>query len=319
MRIVFMGTPDFAVPALQALYDKGYELAAVYTQPDRPAGRGKKMKASPVKVLAESLNIPVYQPPKIKAPEVVKELEQLKPDCIVVVAYGQILPSEVLGIPAYGCVNVHASLLPFYRGAAPIHWAILNGEQKTGVTTMQMDQGLDTGDILLQKELALEDEITTGEVHDELAKLGAQTLTATLNKMGEGSLKPVPQLGKASYAPLLKREHESLDWNKSNEELHNKIRGLNPWPGAFTHFRGEQIKIWKSRVLRQEESRKYRLKADEDNTPGLIVDISESGIICCTGKGFIELKEVQPSGKKRMNAFAFFNGRHCQIGEQFGR
>jgi methionyl-tRNA formyltransferase len=238
MKLVFMGTPDFAVPSLQALQEAGHQIAGVFTQPDRPAGRGKKMMPSPVKVLAEKLNLPVFQPLKIKTPEAIDSIRKLEPECIVVVAYGQILSPEILNLPPYGCINVHASLLPSYRGAAPIHWAVLNGEQKTGVTTMLMDEGLDTGDMLLAAEYPISSTATTGEVHDALARLGAEVLLKTLRGLQDGTLKPVPQPQEFTYAPPLKREHERIDWSHSALAIHNQIRGLNPWPGAYTTFRG---------------------------------------------------------------------------------
>lgn len=317
MRLIFMGTPDFAVPSLKALYETGHEILGVYTQPDRPAGRGKKMKASPVKEFAESLNLPVFQPEKIKAPESVRQLAEFKPECIVVVAFGQILSREILDIPFYGCINVHASLLPSYRGAAPIHWAVINGETKTGVTTMLMDEGLDTGDILLKEEYNISPDATAGEVHDDLAKLGAKVLLSTLKGLKEGSLKPVPQPEEFSYAPPLKREHERLVWQDSAEALHNRIRGLNPWPGAFTYFRGKLVKVWRSRIPDKTETEKY-LEESEHALAGQILGCSEKGIVCQAGKGIIELTELQPANRKQMKALDFFNGSRCRPGEVFG-
>lgn len=313
MKIIFMGTPEFAVPTLQSLADEGHVVAGVLTQPDRPAGRGNKIKASPVKVLAESLGLPVFQPQKIKTPEMVRIIRELEPECIVVVAYGQILSQEILDIPEYGCVNVHASLLPAYRGAAPIHWAVINGETKTGITTMLMDAGLDTGDMLLQQEYAIGTEATTGEVHDALAVIGARTLIDTLDRLQKRTLKPVPQPDGFTYAPLLKREHEQIDWSWPAQTIHNRIRGLNPWPGAFTFFRDEQIKLWKSKAV----TSALPDNRQETAAPGEIAGQSDNGIIVRTGDGYLEIMELQPAGKNRMAAAAFYNGRRIKTGERF--
>lgn len=311
LRLVFMGTPAFALPSLQALYDAGHELVGVFTQPDRPAGRGKKITASPVKLLAEQLKLPIFQPDRLKAPANVKIIKELAPECIIVVAYGQILSKEILDIPRYGCVNVHASLLPAYRGAAPIHWAVINGETKTGVTTMLMDEGLDTGDMLLTAEYAISSTATTGEVHDALAELGAQTLLKTLNGLEQGTIKPKKQPQESTYAPLLKREDERLDWSWSAWTIHNRIRGLNPWPGAFTTFRGEQVKIWRSKMIEDESV----LNSSTGVRPGQILASSPNGLLVMTGDGKLEITELQPAGKKRMSASDFFNGRRVKIGD----
>lgn len=308
-----MGTPDFAVPALQALYQEGHDIAGVITQPDRPAGRGRKVTASPVKVLAENLKLPVFQPLKVKEPDAIDLLRKLEPECIIVVAYGQILSKEILELPRYGCVNVHASLLPAYRGAAPIHWAVLNGELKTGVTTMLMNEGLDTGDMLLTAEYPISPEVTTGQVHDALADIGADILLKTIKGLKMGTVSPKPQPSDFTYAPLLKREHEKIDWNWSAHKIHNRIRGLNPWPGAFAFFRNEQIKIWHSR--RSAES--LSGESFPEKKPGEIVSLSEEGFMVQTGDGILEITELQPAGKKKMNAFDFFNGRRIKSGEFF--
>lgn len=309
-----MGTPEFAVPCLQSLQDEGYHIVGVFTQPDRPAGRGKKLKVSPIKAKAESLKLPVYQPEKIKTPESIEVLKSLQPECIVVVAYGQILPKEILGIPPLGCVNVHASLLPQYRGAAPIHWAVINGEVKTGVTTMLMDEGLDTGDMLLKGEYQIEEESTTGEVHDALSHLGSDLLISTLRSLEKRDIKPVPQPKKFSYAPLLKREHEQLDWSWEAIKIHNRIRGLNPWPGAFTFFRNEQVKIWKSKSIQTEVNESDKIQGE---VAGQIISLTETGLAVLTGKGMIEILELQPAGKNRMSGRDFFNGRRGELGEGF--
>ena len=322
-----MGTPDFAVPALRALVEGGHEVVGVFTQPDRPAGRGKKLKPSPVKVAAEELGLAVFQPERIKALEVIRQLQDLAPDSIIVVAYGQILSREILRLPAQGCINVHASLLPSYRGAAPIHWAVMRGETRTGVTTMLMDEGLDTGDMLLKREVSISNEATTGELHDELAALGGELLLDTLNELEMGRLISIPQTGESNYAPLLKREHERIDWSCGAHELHDQIRGLNPWPGAFTTFRGENLKIWRSILcLHTEKFPETECRKFEPRTsnleyrvePGQIFQVLEDSLVVQTGEGVLRILEVQPAGKRAMPARDFFNGRHGQVGEILG-
>jgi methionyl-tRNA formyltransferase len=323
MRIVFMGTPDFAVPSLKCIFNEGHEILAVFTQPDRPAGRGKQPKQSPVKVVAQELGLNICQPEKINTPEVIGLLKSLQPELIVVVAYGKKLPVEILNIPEKGCLNVHASLLPAYRGAAPIHWSLINGETQTGVTTMLMDEGLDTGDILLKKVYPVSGEATTGEVHDALAGIGGKLLIQTIDAWGRGDLKAVAQTGESSYAPLLKREHEWLDWSRSALELHNQIRGLNPWPGAVTKYKGENLKVWQSSLVSpamagDKLSTEDLLKESPVREYGKVRKIVEDGIIIETGKGDILLRQVQPAGKRIMPARDFFLGRHGQNGEILG-
>lgn len=311
MRVIFMGTPDFSVPTLRALVNSGHDVAGVFTQPDRRAGRGKTIKPGPVKRVAEEYSLPVFQPERIKTQEGIDQLKKLKPECIVVVAYGQILSREILELPGKGCINVHASLLPAYRGAAPIHWAVMRGESRTGVTTMMMDEGLDTGDILLKREIPIAVDATTGDIHDKLADLGAELLIETLQEIENGNLKSTPQTGESNYAPLLKREHERLDWTRRAKELHDQIRGLNPWPGAFSAFRGERLKLWRS-TLEQNDS-----VVTDSSQPGQIMEVSGDSLLVGTGKGVLRVSEVQPSGKRPMSARDFFNGRHGQVGEKF--
>jgi len=314
MRLVFMGTPDFAVPVLDALYASGHKIDGVFTQPDKPAGRGNKLKASPVKVLAEKYGLAVFQPARIKTAEAVRQIKDLQPECIVVVAFGQLLSKEILEIPPYGCINVHASLLPAYRGAAPIHWAVMNGEIKTGVTTMLMDEGLDTGAMLMMKEYPISPEATTGELHDALARIGAKALLNTLIGLENGAVYPVPQPEGSSYAPLLTREHERLEWSWTAAKIHNRIRGLNPWPGAFAFFREEQVKIWLS-----EQPGKLDLSGNalQNSLPGSILSLTEGGLLVKTGEGILKITELQPAGKKRMRAQDFYNGYRLKEDDRF--
>lgn len=321
MRIVFMGTPEFAKPSLQALQGAGHTVAGVFTQPDKPAGRGGKITASPVKMLAESFGLPIFQPAGIKTKESADILKALRPECIVVVAFGQILPPDVLKIPGYGCINVHASLLPAYRGAAPVHWALINGEEKTGVTTMLMDAGLDTGDILLKKAYHIPPEATTGKVYAALADIGADLLLRTIAGLETGTIVPTRQSGKVTYAPPLRREDEQLDWKWDMFTLHNRIRGLNPQPGAFTNFRSEPVKIWQSAICRSSEDGRFSeqpLSRDSlPASPGQILALGENGLIIQTGNGKLEIIELQPAGRKRMSARDFFHGRRVRESEFF--
>ena len=324
MRLVFMGTPDFAVDSLQALVEAGYEVLGVFTQPDRPAGRGGKISPPPVKTAAEALGLSVCQPEKIGTQEVFTQISSLNPEVIVVVAYGKILTREILGIPKRGCINVHASLLPMYRGAAPIHWAVMNGETRSGISTMLMDEGLDTGDILLKKEVEITSQTTTGELHDQLAALGGELLVETLRQMEDGKLSPVPQRGETVYAPMLKREHERIDWSRRAVELDCQIRGLHPWPGAFTEFKGEPLKI-RSAALGQLPGTPGEVLQDEKENdshpksfvPGQILRILKDGLEVQTGDGILIVKQVQPAGKRAMPAKDFYLGRRGSADEGF--
>lgn len=303
-----MGTPDFAVPTLEALIKNNHEVLAVITQPDRPKGRGKILEASPVKKTALKHNIEVIQPQKAKDPQVISELKKYQPDCIVVVAFGQILPKEILELPTYGCINVHASLLPKYRGAAPIHWAVINGEKTTGITTMQMDVGLDTGDMLLKAEFPITENMTTGELHDQLSEAGAQLLIETLAMLEDGNIQRTPQNHEEStYAPMLKREHEKINWHDSAPGVHNKIRGLNPWPGAYTTFNQQIIKLRGSLVA---HGKKGKTK------PGEILEIvKKHGVLVATGDGAVFLTHFQPQGKQVMDSDSFINGYRLKPGD----
>jgi methionyl-tRNA formyltransferase len=298
IRTVFMGTPEFALATLEGLFDFGLNLVGVYTQPDRPAGRGNKLTPPPVKVLAKSRGVPVFQPARLRAPEVVEGLRQLAPDLIVVVAYGQILPKSVLEIPKFGCINVHASLLPAYRGAAPINQAIVDGRTETGITTMLMDVGLDTGDMLVKKTTAIGPFETAGELHDRLALFGREAMEETLRQLCAGTLHPEKQDDTlSSYAPMLKKEDGRIDWRRSAAELHNQVRGLDPWPGAYTCLDGEVLKIART--------------APEagGGEPGVIVSADPDGVrVACAG-GVLKIGELQLPGKKRLPAAEFLRGR----------
>lgn len=310
MRIVFMGTPEFAVPCLEMLIREEYEIAAVVTQPDRPKGRGQKMMASPVKEFAVLHELPVLQPEKIKTPGFVAELAALTPDVIVVVAFGQILSKQILDIPAKGCINVHASLLPRYRGAAPIHWAVINGEAVTGVTTMFMDAGLDTGDMLLKAELPIGAEQMTGEIHDKLKILGAAVLKDTLALIDRNGIVRTPQnSAEATYAPLLDKAIEKVDWTRSATEIHNLIRGLSPWPGAYCCYQNKVLKLWRSRVYDAGVA---------TSRPGRVIRTTAEGLLVETGRGAIEILEVQPASKRRMPARDCACGYCIGSGEIFG-
>lgn len=306
MRIVFMGTPEFAIPSLQNLIESDEEIIAVITQPDRPKGRSRKITPPPVKKLALQHNLFLLQPEDVNSHQTIAILRQLKPDLITVVAYGQILSSEILEIPLYGCINVHASLLPSYRGAAPIQWAIIKGEKTTGVTTMLMDEGMDTGDILLQKSISIEESDTAATLHDKLAVLGGNLLIETITRLKKGKLIPTPQDdSKASYAPMLTKEDGKIEWTRTSEEIHNLIRGTYPWPGAYTFFNGKRVKILGSEV--------YDTKKRGD-TPGRVWGIVKDGFIVECGKGRLLITQIQPSGKKPLWASDFVNGYNVTEG-----
>ncbi|MDK2806948.1 MAG: methionyl-tRNA formyltransferase, partial [Thermoanaerobacterium sp.] len=299
LNIVFMGTPEFAVPSLEKLIEFGHNVMLVITQPDKPRGRGKKISYSPVKECAIKNNIDVFQPPKLKNnKEVFDKLRKLNPDLIVVAAYGKILPEEILQIPRYGCINVHASLLPKYRGAAPINWAVINGEKETGITIMYMEKGLDTGDILLQKSIPILEEDNSETVHDKLAVLGGNALIEAINKMVDGALKPVKQDdSKATYAPILEKSIGLIDWQKSAVEIKNLVRGLRPWPVAYTYYKGNMLKIWAAEVYSYEGKEK----------PGTIITTGSALIVKC-GKDALKILEIQSEGKRRMTVEEFLRG-----------
>lgn len=306
-RVVFMGTPEFAVPCLAALAER-CEVVGVVTQPDKPRGRGQKMMPSPVKAWAQDHGLPVYQPERIKTDAFTAELENMKPDLMVVVAFGQILSQRILDIPVYGCINVHASLLPRYRGAAPMQWCIINGEKKTGITTMFMDAGLDTGDMLLRSEMDIGPDMTLEELHDALRDQGAQLLVDTLEKLSDGTLVRIPQQGDSNYAPMLTKQTGHIDWSQKAEAIHNLVRGLNSWPGAYTVLDGKTYKIWRTKTTG---------KAAEAD-PGTIVRADrKSGLLVAAGDELLEITELQAPGRKKMRAADYLNGHGAELPARF--
>ncbi|WP_102271509.1 methionyl-tRNA formyltransferase [Cytobacillus massiliigabonensis] len=311
-KIVFMGTPDFSVPVLQQIINDGYDVIGVVTQPDRPVGRKRVLTPPPVKVEAEKHGIPVFQPEKIRQPEELEKILALEPDLIVTAAFGQILPKGLLEAPKYGCINVHASLLPELRGGAPIHYSIIQGKDKTGITIMYMAEKLDAGDILTQVEVPIAETDTIGSLHDKLSAAGSQLLSETMPKLLKGELTSVPQNDEeATFAPNIKRDQEKIDWSKTGEDIYNHIRGLNPWPVAYTFFNGAVIKIWWAEKTNNEGNK----------APGTIIGLEEQSIIVSTGNGTaIKILELQPSGKKKMSAEQFLRGAgsHIQVGDCFG-
>ena len=299
MKVIFMGTPDFSVGTLEALVEAGHEVVLVVTQPDKPKGRGKEMQFTPVKTSACKYNIPVYQPRRVREPECIEELRKYQADIMVVVAFGQILPKEILEMTPYGCVNVHASLLPKYRGAAPIQWSIIDGEEITGVTTMQMDEGLDTGDILLKTEIPMEPKETGGSLHDKLADAGAKLCVETLKALEEKTVVPIPQ-GETTtaYAKMLDKQLGKIDWSKDAKAIERLIRGLSPWPSAYTNWNEKIMKIWDATVE----------AGTTEMAPGTIVKVEKDAFYVQTGEDFLKICELQIPGKKRMDAGAFMRG-----------
>ncbi len=299
MRVMFMGTPDFAVGTLTALIEAGHEVVLAVTQPDRPKGRGKAMQAPPVKEAALAHGIPVFQPPRVREPECVDYLREFAPEIIVVVAFGQILPKEILEMPRYGCVNVHASLLPKYRGAAPIQWAVINGDAVSGVTTMRMDEGLDTGDMILKEEVVLDPKETGGSLFDRLSRVGAALCVKTLAELEAGRAVFTPQNhDEATKVGLIKKSLGLMDWSKPAKELECLIRGLNPWPSAFTRLGNKTLKIWDAEVSEENSA----------SPAGTVVAVTKEDFRVQTGDGILVIREVQLEGKKRMAADAFLRG-----------
>lgn len=304
MKVIFMGTPDFAVPTLEALIEK-HEVLAVVTQPDKPKGRGKKMVFPVVKEKALEHNITVYQPQKVKTPEFVEILKSYQPDIMVVVAFGQILSEEILNIPKYGCINVHGSILPQYRGAAPIQWSIINGEEFGGVTTMYMAKGLDSGDMILKAKEKIKPDDTYGSLYDRLSVIGADLLIKTLDLIENGEVKRIPQNDdEATFAPMIKPELEHINWNGKNTDIVNLIKGLNPQPVAYTMLNDEKLKIWFAETI----------DGDYNGEPGTIVDVRKRDFVVMTAKGAVAVKEVQAQGGKRMSADAYMRGHAIEKG-----
>lgn len=310
MKVVFMGSPEFAVDSLAILANAPqHEVVAVITQPDRPKGRGQKMLMTAVKEYALSANLPILQPQKVRSQEFIDELRKLEPELIVVAAFGQFLPQEILDMPKYGCINVHASILPKYRGAAPIHYAVMNGEKESGVTIMHMDIGMDTGAMLDKVIVPITPNMTMGELHDELKIAGANLLLEVIERLGQGSIKAIAQNeAEATYASLLKRDIERIDWSKTAIEIHNKIRGLNPWPGTFSILPdGKTLKFWQTLCLEKTSQAQ----------PGTVIAVYKNSFEVSTGQGVVEVLEVQPESKKKMLAGVFINGRSIKQGDVF--
>jgi methionyl-tRNA formyltransferase len=309
MRAVFLGTPAFAVPTLEAMVNAGHEILAVVTQPDRPSGRGRVLTAPPVKEAALRLGLAVHQPERVRRPEAVALLGALAPEVMVVVGYGQIIPQSIIDIPAHGILNVHASLLPRYRGAAPIQWAIARGETTTGVTIMRIDAGLDTGDILLASEMAIGPEETAVELSARLARRGADLLIEALSGLEAGTLTARPQdHAQATLAPILRKEDGSIDWQRAAGEIHDRVRGFQPWPGGHTRFRGQTLNIWRSRPA----------VGGVSDAPGTLRVEGRRLLVACGGGSVLEILELQPEGKKRILAEAFLNGYRVLHNEILG-
>lgn len=316
MRVLFMGTPDFAVPTLQALIESEHEVIGVVTQPDKPKGRGGKLQCSPVKEMAVGAGLPVYQPAKVRDEAFLFELRTLYPDVIVVVAFGQILPKEILEIPEYGCLNVHASLLPKLRGAAPIQWSVIQGDEESGVTIMQMNEGLDTGDILLMEKYRLDEKETGGSLFEKLSVLGGPMILKVLKDAEEGNLHPVPQNDEEhTYAKMLSKATGKMDFSRPAVELERLVRGLNPWPSAFCFLEGKMLKIWEAEVVSEEEL------TDEDKfkNPGTVLSVHKKDFWVKTGDGALRILSVQLEGKKRMESDAFLRGYDLQEGVILGK
>lgn len=305
MRIVFMGTPDFSVPTLEALVKAGHDVVGVVTQPDNPKGRGKAVLMTPVKEKAVELSIPVYQPVKARDESFIETLRELRPDVCVVIAFGQILPKAVLDIPKYGCVNIHASLLPKYRGAAPLQWVVLNGEKETGITTMMMDVGMDTGDMLEKAVVPMDDKETYGSIHDKLCVLGGELILSTLKKIEDGTIVRTPQKDEeATYTKKIVKSMGDIDWTMEAAVIERWIRGLNPWPSAYTSWKGKTLKIWDADVVNEEYP----------GSCGEVIAVEKDSILMKTGKGALALKSLQLEGKKRMDTDAFLRGYQIEKG-----
>lgn len=306
MRIVYMGTPDFAVYALESIISAGHEVSAVITQPDKPQGRSKALVPTPVKKKALEHDIPVYQPEKVREEETVNMLKNINPDAIVVAAYGQILPESILNIPKYGCINIHASLLPKYRGAAPIEWSIIDGEEKTGVTTMYMEKGLDTGDMIEKTEIVIEKDDTGETLHDKLALAGAELILTTLDALEEGTAtRTKHDDSKSCYASMLNKDMGNIDFTKSATEIERLIRGLIPWPCAYTKIDGKTVKLYKAEV---------KAIDSKDYMPGEIIEVTKKTFTIACGEDALIIRSLQPEGKKQMDTVAYLNGNKLSVG-----
>jgi methionyl-tRNA formyltransferase len=311
MRIIFMGTPEFAVPSLESLLNSEHEVVGVVTQPDRPKGRGQAVVASPIKQLAQTQGLSILQPEKMKSPDLLQALAAWRPDMIAVTAYGRILPKSILDLPPGGCVNVHGSLLPKYRGAAPIQWALINGDKETGITTMFMDEGMDTGAMLLQRAIPIEPDDTAAELGHRLAKVGGELLVETLKGLAEQTIIPQPQNSEhVTYAPLLSKESGIIEWTQTARHIASRIRGLSPWPGCYTFLQDLRLVVWKALAeTAMIDGAKTRLPA------GTILEVNKKDFIVVTGEGVLRVTEVQPANKKRMTVEQFLQGRSLQSGE----
>lgn len=309
MRVVFMGTPDFSVGTLRELVKAGHEVVGVVSQPDKPKGRGKSLMPTPVKEAALELGLPVYQPKKVREPEFIEILRKLEPEVIVVVAFGQIIPQEILDLPPYGCINVHASLLPKYRGAAPIQWAVINGEPQSGVTIMKMDAGLDTGDMITKVVVPIAEEETGGSLFDKLSAAGARLLVDTLPSLTNGTAvyEKQPEESPTPYAAMIQKQMGNIDWNRPAVEIERLVRGLNPWPSAYTKLKGKTLKIWKAQVIEESEN-------DAALAPGTVIQADTHGLYVKTGQDILNITELQLEGKKRMDTPAFLRGYTVETG-----
>lgn len=324
MRIIFMGTPDFSVPVLEALIGSGHEVAAVVTQPDKPKGRGKETAMSPVKETALKHGLPVYQPVRAREASFIDEMRAIKPDVMVVIAFGQILSKELLEVPKYGCVNIHASLLPKYRGAAPIQWAVINGEKETGITTMMMDEGMDTGDMLEKRVIPLDEKETGKSLFDRLSLLGGELILSTLDRLEKGTLVRTPQNHEeATYVKKISKSLGEVDWTMDGVAIERLIRGLNPWPSAYTWLSGKMLKLWEADVVSEEAESFDGASAGSgdggEKACGQVVSASDSGLKVQTGQGILNITSLQLEGKKRMDTAAFLRGFPVQAGVRLGR
>lgn len=318
MRILYMGTPDIAVPTLECIVNAGHQVIGVVTQPDKPKGRGGAVQFPPVKEKALELGIPVYQPRRVREEEFLQVIRELAPDAVVVFAFGQILPQTFLDIPRYGCINIHASLLPMYRGAAPIQWVIIDGQKETGVTIMQMDAGLDTGDMLKKLVVPIAEDETGGSLHDKLMVAGGPLLLETLQEIEAGTAVAEKQTGETCYAAMLDKALGNVDWTISAARIERLIRGLNPWPSAYTRWNGKTMKLWKANVLEGDQIRASvsgtSAPTKEPYAPGTVISL-DGGICVQTGDGILQITELQLEGKKRMDAAAFLRGAHVAVGD----